>query len=137
MVEKEEEEIQELVEAKKAQYPDGQIIIYCGTVARTTRLAVVLGCVCFHRQVGNVKEKRHLVRQLTEGRQQVFTATNALALGVDAPKIRVVMHVGTVRKMRDHAQESGRAGRDGEASEAIIMRGMRMDRQGRVQEERG
>ena len=43
----------------------------------------------------------------------MFTATNALGLGIDAPTIRVVMHVGRVRMMRHYAQESGRAGRDG------------------------
>jgi hypothetical protein len=36
--------------------------------------------------------------------------------------MRAVMHMGTVQKMRHYAQESGRAGRDGEVSEAIIMR---------------
>jgi superfamily II DNA helicase RecQ len=34
--------------------------------------------------------------------------------------------------MRHYAQESGRAGRDGKTSEAIIMRGYRQTRQGRV-----
>jgi superfamily II DNA helicase RecQ len=69
---------------------------------------------------------------LTSGEQQVFTATNALGLGVDAPHIRVVLHVGTVRQMRQYAQESGRAGRQGDASEAIIMRGYRTIAKGRV-----
>jgi len=71
---------------------------------------------------------------LTEGRQQVFTATNALGLGVNAPTIRVVIHVGVVRRLRDYAQESGRAGRDGAKSEAIIVRGVAYDRAGRVRE---
>ena len=62
----------------------------------------------------------------------MFTATNALGLGVDAPTIRAVIHIGTVRKMRHYAQESGRAGRDGKTSEAIIMRGYRQTQRGRV-----
>jgi hypothetical protein len=44
-----------------------------------------------------------------------------LGLGVDAPRIRVVIHVGQVRRLRDYSQESGRAGRDGGESEAIIL----------------
>ena len=40
--------------------------------------------------------------------------------------IRAVVHVGVVQQMRQYAQESGRAGRDGEKSEAIIMWGYRM-----------
>ncbi|KAF2803442.1 uncharacterized protein BDZ99DRAFT_372662, partial [Mytilinidion resinicola] len=82
--------------------------------------------------VGSSKEKSELVKQLTKGRQQVFTATNALGLGINAPTIRAVVHVGTIRKMRHYAQESGRAGRDGRKSEAIIMHGFRTDKRGVV-----
>jgi len=40
---------------------------------------------------------------------------------VDLPDIRVVIHAGAPPKLRDYAQESGRAGRDRQASEAIIV----------------
>ena len=42
---------------------------------------------------------------------------------MNAPKIRVVVHVGMVLRLRDYAQESGRAGRDGQASEVIVVWG--------------
>ena len=50
-----------------------------------------------------------------------MVATNALGLGIDVPDIRVVMHVGRVHRLKDYGQESGRAGRDGQRSEAIIV----------------
>ncbi|KAF2092969.1 hypothetical protein NA57DRAFT_49302, partial [Rhizodiscina lignyota] len=50
--------------------------------------------------VGGKEEKAKLLQVLKEGTEQVFTATNALGLGVDAPTIRVVIHVGRVRKLR-------------------------------------
>ncbi|PVH90688.1 P-loop containing nucleoside triphosphate hydrolase protein [Periconia macrospinosa] len=128
--EKEEEEVEALVGELKRRHPHGQVIVYCSSVAKTVRLAEVLQCVCYHRNVGSQEEKERLVGQLTSGSQQVFTATNALGLGVDAPTIRAVVHVGAVRKVRHYAQESGRAGRDGQASEAIIMRGFRVSRRG-------
>lgn len=98
-------------------------MIYCGTVNKATRLANVLGCLCYHRNVGSAEEKSKILDQLTKGSNQVFTATNALGLGVDAPSIRAVMHWGFPRSLRDYAQESGRAGRDGEKSEAVILAG--------------
>jgi superfamily II DNA helicase RecQ len=126
------EVVQRLVEEKKQQYPlPGQIVIYCDTVALTKKLAVMLGCACYYREVGDTDEKKAIVRQLCQGEEQVFTATNALGLGVDAPSIRVVIHVGVVRKLKDYAQESGRAGRDGLKSEAIILHRARYDRAGR------
>jgi superfamily II DNA helicase RecQ len=125
-----------LVEEKKEQYGrKGQIIVYCDTVKKTVRYGKTLGALCYHRGAGSADEKRGIVKQLTEGRHQVFTATNALGLGVDAPTIRVVIHVGVVRRLRDYAQESGRAGRDGLQSEAIILKAERYDRRGRPVEE--
>ncbi len=58
---------------------------------------------------------------LGEGR--VIVATNALGLGIDVPDIRVVVHIGFIRnlKLKNYSQESGRAGRDGGRSEAIII----------------
>ena len=136
--EEEEEEVRRIVEEKKAQYPlPGQIVVYCRTVKQTQGLAKVLGCSAFHRTVGNEEEKREILRRLTQGEEQVFTATNALGLGIDAPTIRVVIHVGVREKMRGYAQESGRAGRDGGRSEAILMRGYWIGRDGRRAVEKG
>jgi superfamily II DNA helicase RecQ len=42
----------------------------------------------------------------------------------------VFLHVRMVRKLRDYAQESGRAGRDGRKSEAIILKSVRRTRKG-------
>lgn len=125
-IEEEEEVIVKIVEGLKVKYPmPGQIVVFCGTVQKTEQIAKALGAVCFHRNVGSAEEKSRIVKQLTGAQEQVFTATNALGLGVDAATIRAVVHVGRVRKMRHYAQESGRAGRDGQTSEAIIMRGYR------------
>ena len=112
-----------IVEEKMKQYDArGKIVIYCGSVVQTEELAVGLGAVCFHRNVGTQEHKSGVLQQLKASNgQRVFTATNALGLGVDAPTIRVVIHVGPIRRLRDYSQESGRAGRDGEISEAIVI----------------
>jgi superfamily II DNA helicase RecQ len=51
----------------------------------------------------------------------VICATNALGLRVDILDIRVVIYARQPRKLRDYAQESGRARRDKESSKAIIV----------------
>jgi ATP-dependent helicase YprA (DUF1998 family) len=58
--------------------------VYYSTVARTVELAGVLGGICYYRAVGSIEDKKKIIRQLTSRQQQVFTATNALRLGVDA-----------------------------------------------------
>lgn len=50
-----------------------------------------------------------------------MVATSAFGLGIDIPNVRVIIHVERPRTILDYAQESGRAGRDGMRSEAMIM----------------
>lgn len=122
MTEDEDKAVQALVARKRREYQgQGQIIVYCGTRAQTEHVAELVGGVYYHAKAGSASEKAAILRRLVEEKDQVFAATNALGLGVDAARIRVVVHVGTVRRMRDYAQESGRAGRDGLGSEAIMM----------------
>lgn len=110
----------------------GLIIVYCDTIKKTVKYGKALGGLSYYRGVGSEEEKRDIVWQLREGRHAVFTASNALGLGVDAPIIRVVIHIGIVWRLRDYAQESGRAGRDGKSSEAIILQAVQRNRRGRA-----
>jgi superfamily II DNA helicase RecQ len=50
-----------------------------------------------------------------------IVATSALGTGVDYPDIVYVLHVGVPYGMIDFAQESGRAGRGGEAVDSVIV----------------
>lgn len=96
--------------------------MYYRTIKQTKELVEVLECSAYYREVGSEEEKSELLKELTEGQERVFTATNALGLGVDAPNIRLVIHTNVPFKLKQYGQESGRAGRDGSSSEAIIMR---------------
>jgi len=119
---REDDKVRSLVEKKKKQYPiPGQIIVYYKEIAQAKRVAKAVGCSVYYHNMGTDAKKR-ILQQLTNGQEQVFAATNALGLGIDAQSIRVVVHVGISKKMRNYVQESGRAGRDGLKSEAIIMR---------------
>jgi hypothetical protein len=65
------------------------------------------------------------------------TATNMLGLGLDAPGVRVVIHVVMCRLLLEFMQESGRAGRMGLESEAIVLRECWTGRNGKVQKALG
>ena len=125
--EEEEEVLEELVRQKLQQYPaPGQVIIYCQTIKQCKQVGELLKCPMYFREVGDEDEKKRILQKLVEQRERVFAATNALGLGIDAPSIRVVIHLARRSKLRDYGQESGRAGRDGEKAEAIIMHSYRM-----------
>ena len=108
----------------------GRVIVYGTAVAHITRMAESLGCAAYHQKTIDREGVLQLFRD-TPG--AVITATNALGMGIDIPDIRSVIHLGQPRTMLDYAQESGRAGRDGQPSEAIIIQaeGRRVGREQR------
>ena len=55
---------------------------------------------------------------------RVVIATTAFGMGIDCPDIRVVYHWGPPSCLEEYAQETGRAGRDGQSSKAILLHKM-------------
>ena len=112
----------QLVAEKLEQYPaPSKIVVYGGSVDQTVEVGEALGCPIYYRNIDNRAGKAQRIKDLIEGKCQVISATNVLGLGVDLPDVRVVIHAGVPPKLRDYIQESGRAGRDGQASKAIIV----------------
>ncbi|KAI2475187.1 ATP-dependent DNA helicase recQ [Pyrenophora tritici-repentis] len=113
-----EASVLEMVRQKVAKYKTGKIVVYGNSVPKVKGLAEKLKCHAYHHHAVG---KASMLEEFMGVKQRVIVATSALGMGVDVPDIRYIVHMDWPFSVLDYAQESGRDGRDGERSEAIMM----------------
>jgi superfamily II DNA helicase RecQ len=107
-----------MVRRKRRKYKAGKIVVYGNSVPKVKALAEKLGCQAYHHAAVG---KASMLEAFMAGRQRIIVATSALGMGVDVPDVRCIIHIDWPFSVLDYAQESGRAGRDGLPSEAIML----------------
>jgi ATP-dependent DNA helicase RecQ len=106
-------------------YGDANVIVYAPTIARVEETVDMLeehgiDAVAYHGQMDPQTRKQNQERWMSD-EVRVLVGTIAFGLGINKAGVRAVIHLSLPKSIEQYYQEAGRAGRDGQASDCVLL----------------
>jgi len=122
------DEMKQLNEFIKSHHPQDTGIVYCLSRDKVERVAQALKklghpAVPYHAGLSQYERSKN--QSLFNKEERIIVvATIAFGMGIDRPDVRFVAHLDLPKSIESYYQETGRAGRDGKASNAWMIYGL-------------
>lgn len=108
-----------------AKHPNQSGIVYCSTRAGVEKVCDALNAQGFsvtryHAGLSDEERQKNQV-DFQFDQKMIMVATNAFGMGIDKSNVSFVIHYNMPQSLEAYYQEAGRAGRDGESAQCILL----------------